>query len=240
VPASRAGEDILLEKSTPGRLRTVSGVAYGDDTASPLPAIVQLVGPDGENIGQAVNASEDGVFVFENVEPLGRMQAVAIAPGYRKSVSGTFSLESGSLKGLVLYLALEQPSYSYSLSFDEGGAISGTVPQKERFYPATSTVSVPANLGGLAKDGCSFAGWKSSEDQKVYLPGDDVTLLCDVVLTAVWKAAAMAQSAQASALEGQSPQTGDGLALGLYALSCASSLTAALLLATGHKAEREI
>ena len=71
-----------------------------------------------------------------------------------------------------------------TLTYDAGGATTGTVPESVTVDHGTSVAL--ANPGSLAKDNSSFAGWKLDGDEKIYYPGDQVTLERVRTATAQW------------------------------------------------------
>lgn len=73
---------------------------------------------------------------------------------------------------------------SYSVIYLNGTAGNGSVPIDRTQYAASATVTVKANVGGLAKVGYSFAGW--SDGTKTYQPGQSFSIAADKTLTAAW------------------------------------------------------
>jgi uncharacterized repeat protein (TIGR02543 family) len=51
-----------------------------------------------------------------------------------------------------------------TVTYDENGATSGTVPTDETKYNGGATVTVKDNLGNLAKTGYTFAGWNTKAE----------------------------------------------------------------------------
>ncbi len=52
----------------------------------------------------------------------------------------------------------------YTVTYVGNGNTSGSVPEDNNYYQSNTTVTVGGNTGGLAKDGCTFAGWNTQAD----------------------------------------------------------------------------
>ena len=70
-----------------------------------------------------------------------------------------------------------------TLTYDAGGA-KGTVPNSVTVDHGTSVRL--ARPEGLSKENATFKGWKLDEDEKIYQPGDQVTLEKSRTATAQW------------------------------------------------------
>ena len=73
---------------------------------------------------------------------------------------------------------------NFGVTYDNGGADAGSVPEDSTVYNSGNTVTVLGNTGSLAKSGYQFAGW--SDGKKTYTAGDTFTITRDTVLTAIW------------------------------------------------------
>ena len=71
-----------------------------------------------------------------------------------------------------------------TLTYDAGGA-KGTVPNSVTVDHGTSVRL--ARPEGLSKENATFKGWKLDEDEKIYQPGDQVTLNENTTAIAQWK-----------------------------------------------------
>jgi uncharacterized repeat protein (TIGR02543 family) len=77
------------------------------------------------------------------------------------------------------------PIPTYTVTYAENGATSGSVPVDDNAYTPGTTIKVKGNVGSLAKAGCTFSGWDCNwmtytAGQTFIVPGNNVTL------TAVW------------------------------------------------------
>lgn len=74
----------------------------------------------------------------------------------------------------------------YTLTFVGNDQTSGNPNPANVSVNKGSTFTIPGQ-GNLTKDNFIFGGWKDTNDNKVYLPGDQVTPTKDTTFTAVWK-----------------------------------------------------
>lgn len=90
-------------------------------------------------------------------------------------------------ENLTLY-AVWGEKITYTVTYQDGGATSGTVPEDEHSpYQAGDRVSILPQ-GDLLKDGYTFQGWISSHDNQIYQANDQFTMPDqNVILTAQWK-----------------------------------------------------
>ncbi len=62
----------------------------------------------------------------------------------------------------VALYATWSPNPTFTVTYDENGADSGTVPVDTMSYEEGATVTVLGNIGGLRKTGSEFAGWNTA------------------------------------------------------------------------------
>ena len=95
---------------------------------------------------------------------------------------------TGNAKNLFLYKKGYTPTVSYTVTYADGDADSGTVPTDNNSpYEAGDTVTVLGNTGNLTKSGYIFGGWNDGTttrqpESTFEMPSENVTL------TAVWTA----------------------------------------------------
>lgn len=80
---------------------------------------------------------------------------------------------------------------TYRVTYDANGAEGGSVPVDSHSYAQGSTVTVPGNPGGLARDGYSFTGWSATAagSGTSYTQGQTFTMgSANVTLYAKWTA----------------------------------------------------
>ncbi|MGE4214171.1 MAG: InlB B-repeat-containing protein [Anaerotignaceae bacterium] len=77
-------------------------------------------------------------------------------------------------------------STTYTVTYNGNGATSGTVPVDSNAYTSGSAAEVKGNTGSLTKEGYTFGGWSNSGT--TYSAGENVTVLGNTTLTAVWNA----------------------------------------------------
>lgn len=80
---------------------------------------------------------------------------------------------------------------TYGVAYDANGAEDGSVPVDSHGYAQGSTVTVPGNPGGLAREGYSFTGWcvNASGAGASYTQGQTFTMgSANVTLYAKWSA----------------------------------------------------
>ena len=75
-----------------------------------------------------------------------------------------------------------------TLTYQAGEGATGNVPTKTTVNVGATVVL--AGPGNLAKENSTFLGWKLDEDEKIYQPGDQVTLEKSRTATAQWKSSA--------------------------------------------------
>lgn len=73
---------------------------------------------------------------------------------------------------------------TYSVTYNNGGATSGSVPEDDNEYESGELVTVLGNTNNLAKDGYEFGGW--SFDGNEYKAGDKIEISSNITLTAIW------------------------------------------------------
>ena len=73
---------------------------------------------------------------------------------------------------------------TYTVTYANGGATSGNLPEDNTQYEGGATVTVLGNTGNLAKTGYTFGGWTDGND--TYSAGDTFEITADTTLTAVW------------------------------------------------------
>lgn len=77
---------------------------------------------------------------------------------------------------------------TYSVSYNDNGATSGTVPTDATAYSSGDEVTVLGNTGSLAKDHYSFGGWNTQDDGEGtnYVAGDKFNITANTTLYAKW------------------------------------------------------
>lgn len=73
---------------------------------------------------------------------------------------------------------------TYSVTYNDGGATSGTAPEDNTSYENNATVTVLGNAGNLAKTDYTFGGWTDGEHE--YQPGNTFSISSNKELTAIW------------------------------------------------------
>lgn len=73
---------------------------------------------------------------------------------------------------------------TYSVTYNDGGATSGTAPEDNTSYENNATVTVLGNTGNLAKTDYTFGGWTDGEHE--YQPGNTFSISSNKELTAIW------------------------------------------------------
>jgi hypothetical protein len=95
-----------------------------------------------------------------------------------------------------------QPPATFSVTYDDNGATSGTVPTDTAEYAQGQTVTVLGNPGNLARTSSVFAGWNLLTDETgTHYEAGSATFVMgssDVILHAEWHPKLMALDAQAS------------------------------------------
>lgn len=83
----------------------------------------------------------------------------------------------------------EEPS-TFTVTYDENGATSGSVPTGATEYARDAQVTVLGNTGNLAKTGYTFSGWNTEADGTgtTYAAGDKFTITENTTLYAKWTA----------------------------------------------------
>ncbi len=104
-----------------------------------------------------------------------------------------FDCASGSSNGLIQISKIEfyyiepaggETPTTYSVTYNNGGATSGTTPEDNTLYESGATVTALGNTGNLAKTDYVFGGWTDGENE--YKAGDTFTITSNVTLTAIW------------------------------------------------------
>ena len=109
--------------------------------------------------------------------------------GWARSSSGSVAYEAGDEieinKDTTLYAVWKQ--VTYSVTYDDNGADSGTAPTDGTAYSSGATVAV-AGPGSMAKEGYAFAGWNTAADGSgiTYTQGATFTITSAVTLYAIW------------------------------------------------------
>ena len=109
---------------------------------------------------------------------------------YRKLTDGTGYNGTGadlgcSNKARIYSIKAQKGTASYTVTYADGGATSGTVPEDDTEYAEGDEVTVLGNTGSLTKTEYTFGGW--SDGVTTYAAGDKFDMpASDVTLTAVW------------------------------------------------------
>lgn len=75
----------------------------------------------------------------------------------------------------------------YSVTYLAPDSDGGSVPIDDYSYFAGESVTVLSNTGSLTREGYSFYGWKNSQDNQIYSPGQTFQISAgDMTLTAQW------------------------------------------------------
>lgn len=79
---------------------------------------------------------------------------------------------------------------TYSVTYNDNGAESGTVPTDETAYSSAAEVTVLGNTGNLAKAGYIFGGWNTQANGEGtnYAAGDKFAITANTTLYAKWNA----------------------------------------------------
>lgn len=82
-----------------------------------------------------------------------------------------------------------EPS-TFTVTYDENGATSGSVPTGATEYAKDAQVTVLGNTGNLAKTGYTFNGWNTESDGTgaSYTAGEEFTIIENTTLYAQWEA----------------------------------------------------
>ena len=106
------------------------------------------------------------------------------------TVETTFTLASSIAKRFVVWGASyktsgESTPTTYTITYKDGGATSGSVPVDDNEYESGANATVLGNTNNLVRDGYTFSGW--SDGEKTYQPGNPITIGSkNIELTAVW------------------------------------------------------
>ena len=155
-----------VSKSTPSN---------GDFTISPTTAAagatISLSATP--SVGYALSAwtitkTSDGTDVTDAVSLSGTTSATFTMPAYGVTVAATFAVQQ------------------FTLSYNNGGASSGSVPSTPAAgsYDSGTEITVPSNSGSLVKGTDVFRGW--TDGTTFYKEGQKFNINSDVTLTAVW------------------------------------------------------
>ena len=110
------------------------------------------------------------------------------------SASGTIviTMTNGN-NGRAMYVKSITVTYStapttYSVTYDDNGASSGSVPTDATAYSSGATVTVLDNTGSLAKTGYAFSGWNTQNDGQGtnYTAGNTFAISANTTLYAKW------------------------------------------------------
>ena len=79
-------------------------------------------------------------------------------------------------------------STTYSVTYDDNGKTSGSVPTDATAYSSGATVTVLGNTGSLAKTGYAFSGWNTQNDGQGtnYTAGNTFAISANTTLYAKW------------------------------------------------------
>lgn len=107
--------------------------------------------------------------------------------GYNMNETGnqtvTVSYTEGNVTETTTYeITVNAPTYT--VTYEDGGADSGTVPVDNNEYESGDLVTVLGNTGNLVKDGYTFSGW--SNGSATYQANGSFNITEDTTLTAVW------------------------------------------------------
>ena len=117
------------------------------------------------------NARYFCVYVDSSTNSNGQVQNLVVT--FKSSGGGSSSSSSNS-----------QAPTTYTVTYVNGGATSGTVPTDDSAYASGAQVTVSGNTGNLAKNGYTFAGWTDGNNN--YEAGDTFNISANTTLTATW------------------------------------------------------
>ena len=106
--------------------------------------------------------------------------------------SGTYTISNSENIGLIFIGLINNSSAStptYSVTYDDNDATSGSVPTDDDDYESGATVTVKSNTGSLAKTGYTFGGWNTKADGTGinYIAGTGTfTISANTTLYAKW------------------------------------------------------
>ncbi|WP_337983496.1 InlB B-repeat-containing protein [Lysinibacillus sp. C5.1] len=107
--------------------------------------------------------------------------------GAAYNANATFQIGTADV---ILYAHWTKPNTpTYTVTYDENGATSGTVPQDSALYEENETVTVHGNSGNLVRKGYLFAGWNTQADGQgtAYNANETFQIgTADVILYAQW------------------------------------------------------
>ena len=164
--------------STSGISGTITQIQVVTGSASTSSAINVTVG--GNNFGTQGQATGSGSTVSTQTftgSASGEIIVSATASTgafYFKSVTVTYSAGSGPV--------------TYSVTYNDNGATSGTAPTDETAYSSGDEVTVIGNTGSLEKTSFAFAGWNTKADGtgNNYSAGDKFNISASIILYAKW------------------------------------------------------
>lgn len=103
----------------------------------------------------------------------------------------TYTKKVGGNVGVASITATITYTSNYTLLYSDNGATSGTAPTDASSpYAPSSTVTVKANTGDLARTGCTFSGWNTEADGSgtTYAAGETFSISANTTLYAKWAA----------------------------------------------------
>ncbi|MDD4844224.1 MAG: X2-like carbohydrate binding domain-containing protein, partial [Anaerotignum sp.] len=100
---------------------------------------------------------------------------------------------------------------TYSVTYHDNGATSGTVPSDATGYHNLDEVSVLGNTGSLEKTGFTFAGWNTQANGQgtTYATNDNFSISSNTTLYAIWESSNAGLTSVASQTD-NAPAGGDG------------------------------
>ncbi|MBR5573767.1 MAG: InlB B-repeat-containing protein [Paludibacteraceae bacterium] len=85
-------------------------------------------------------------------------------------------------------ITYESAPSTFTVTYDDNGATSGTVPTDDNEYERGTAVTVLDNTGNLVKTGYRFDGWQIDKAGIVYNAGDKFNISANTTLYAQWTA----------------------------------------------------
>ena len=110
--------------------------------------------------------------------------SVGNATGKSSKVEVLFTITEGGSSSSSSSSSSSAAPVTYTVTYANGGATSGTVPADNTAYEAGDEVTVLGNTGNLDKNGYTFTGWTDGNNN--YEAGDEFNISSDVTLTATW------------------------------------------------------
>ena len=133
--------------------------------------------------------------------------------GWATNPNGSVEYKSGSTINIAVDTTLYAvwKSNTYSVTYDDNGADSGTAPVDSTAYNSGATVTV-AGPGSMAKEGYIFIGWNTAADGNgiTYAQGMTFTITSAVTLYAIWVEGSKAYIFDGTAWQTAKPYIYDG------------------------------